>query len=154
MTNRDLVYQQEGGQAMVRFILYASKPAIFTQEIAHIQSLAVTCHSSVLITDNLFKLIHLVAQTSKQESVAILFAATDEELKNLVELRGRISSIPTILVLPDDDIDTLQKGMLLSPLYFMARYAETSQFTVAINELCHIYAEYNHTQPMPGQSFS
>lgn len=98
---------------------------------------------SVVITDS-NRLLCLTSQLCKEKNIIILFATSDEELEGLVNLREHLGAIPTILVLPDDNTKTLQRGMLLSPLYFMAKNAELNQFSLAVNELCHIYKDYSH----------
>ena len=132
---------------MVKFILFASRLELFTKEIAYIQSQLIAYNSEIAITDNTFKFISLIANSRKEENVAILFASSDDELQQFLDLKKHLCPIPTILVLPDDHIETLQKGMLLSPLYFMAKHAEFNQFSVAINELCHIYEDYDAHLP-------
>jgi hypothetical protein len=126
---------------MVKFIFYATRPGLFGQEIAHIKSLLLTYNTkSVIITDRT-QLVCLAPQLSKENNVVLLFASSDEELEDLVNLKEYFSSIPTILVLPDDNIETLQRGMLLHPLYFMAKHAELCQYSFAVNELCYIYED-------------
>ena len=129
---------------MVEFIFYATRPELFTQEIAHIKSLLLTYDTqSIIITDRTH-LVCLSPQLSKENNVVLLFASSDEELEDLVNLKECFGSIPTILVLPDDNTETLQRGMLLHPLYFMAKHAELSQYSFAVNELCHIYEDHNN----------
>ena len=129
---------------MVRFIFYATRPELFAQEIAHIKSLLLMYNTkSVIITDRTL-LVCLAPQLSKENNVVLLFASSDEELEDLVNIKEYFGLIPTILVLPDDNTKTLQRGMLLHPRYFMAKHAELSQFSLAVNELCHIYEEHNN----------
>jgi hypothetical protein len=82
-------------------------------------------------------------QLDKLNDIEVLenFISENEELEDLVNLKEYFSSIPTILVLPDDNIETLQRGMLLHPLYFMAKHAELCQYSFAVNELCYIYED-------------
>ena len=129
---------------MVEFIFYATRPELFAQEIAHIKSLLLTYNTkSVIITDRT-QLVCLAPQLSKENNVVLLFASSDEELEDLLNIQEYFGSIPTILVLPDDNTETLQRGMLLHPLYFMAKHAELSQYSFAVNELCHIYKDHNN----------
>ena len=126
---------------MVEFIFYATRPELFAQEIAHIKSLLLKYNTkSVIITDQ----THLICSTpqlSKENNVVLLFASSDEELEDLLNIQEYFGPIPTILVLPDDNTETLQRGMLLHPLYFMAKHAELCQYSFAVNELCYIYED-------------
>ena len=127
---------------MVKFIFYATRPELFAQEIAHIKSLLLMYNTkSVIITDRTH-LVCLAPQLSKENHVVLLFVSSGEELEDLVILKKYFGSIPTILILPDDNTETLQRGMLLHPLYFMAKHAELSQFSLAVNEICHIYEDH------------
>ena len=67
---------------------------------------------------------------------------SQEELDNLINVKQYFKALPTILVLPDDNIETLQRGMLLNPLYFLAKHAGLNQFSLAVSELCHIYTDH------------
>lgn len=121
----------------VRFVFFATRIDLFAQEIAHIRALLFTHDTeSVIMTDS-SQLISLIPHLQRESSVVLLFASSNEELEELILMKEHFGSIPTILVLPDDNTETLQKGMLLHPLYFMARHAELRQFTLAVDELCH-----------------
>lgn len=127
---------------MVKFIFFATNPELFTQEISHIKSLLLTYNSESVIITETYQLISLTSQLSKEKSVVILFASSNEELEDLQNIKESLGAIPTILVLPDDNTMTLQRGMLLKPLYFMAKHSELSQFSVAVNEIYNIYEDH------------
>ena len=127
---------------MTNFIFYATKPELFSQEITHIESLLAKFTTKSLIISDRIQLICLIPKLCKESSVVLLFASSDEELEDLVNIKERLGAIPTILILPDDDTETLQRGMLLHPLYFLTQHAELNQFSYAVNELCHIYEGY------------
>ena len=57
-------------------------------------------------------------------------------------IKEQFGAIPTVLILPDENTETFQKGMLLQPFYFMAKQDHIRQFSLAINELCQIYKDY------------
>ena len=127
------------GREMIRFVFYANRPEIFSQEISHIQSLLIQHNTELLIINDRAKLILLIPQLCQEKSVAILCASTTDELDDLMMVREEFASIPTVLVLPDDHTETFQRGMLLNPLYFMARQDDLRHVSLAINELCHCY---------------
>lgn len=142
---------------MVKFIFYATRPEIFVQEISHIESLLQFYNTrSLLITDRT-QLICLLPQLRKENNVILLFTHSDKDLDDLINIYEQFNAIPTILVLPDDNTQTLQRGMLLHPLYFMAKHAELNQFSLAVNEIYHIYGDhfkptfpYSCLHPRPG----
>ena len=129
---------------MIKFVFYATSPELFAQEITHIKSLLLMHNAKSVVVTNRTHLESLVPQLNKKDNVILLFASSDEELEDLVNIKELFSSIPTILVLPDDNTKTLQRGMLLHPLYFMTKHAERSQFSLVVNELYHIYEDHNN----------
>ena len=129
---------------MVEYVFFVTHPEVFAKEIAHIKSLLMMYNTRSMVIDDSDRFLYLIPQLSKQKSIIILFATSNEELEDLISFREHLGAIPTILVLPDDNTRTLQKGMLLSPMYFMAKNSEVNQFSLAIDELHHIYEDYFH----------
>lgn len=127
---------------MIRFIFYATRPELFVQEIKHIHSLLFSYHARFVIINDRVELLSFIPESRKESTVLLLFASTHEELEDLVNIKEQFSAIPTVLVLPDDCTETVQKGMLLHPLYFMTKHDDPRDFSSAINQLCHIYEDF------------
>lgn len=127
---------------MVRILFYATQLEMFSQEISHLQSLLFD--TELLFISDRTDLICMLPELCREQTVVILFASSDEELEDLVNIKEKFASMPTVLVLPDDHVETFQKGMLLHPLYFMARQDDFRYFSSAIDDLCHIYKNHPH----------
>ena len=142
---------------MVRFIFYATKPELFSQELSHIKRLLLSYDTETILITDRTQLVCLMPQLDRKDSVVLLFASTDEELDDLVQIKQHFGAIPSILILPDDNTSALQRGMLLHPLYFMSKHAELNQYSLAVDELCRIYSDINQSSyqvPIPRQSAS
>ena len=128
---------------MTKFIIYATSLDLFAQEISHIHSLLVSSNTEeLLVLNNKTELISLIPNLCNERTVAILFASSSDELDDLVSIKEQFGAISTVLVLPDDQTETLQRGMLFNPLYFMTKQDELRHYSLAINELCHIYEDH------------
>lgn len=127
---------------MVKFIFYASKPELFNKEITHIKFLLTMYSTESVIISDWSKLYCLIPHLHKENDVVFLFVSSNEELERFVRIRECFDSVPMIVVLPDDKTETLQKGMILNPVYFLTQNAEPSQLLSAVNELCKIYESY------------
>ena len=132
---------------MIKFILFSTKPNLFTEEITHIKFLLRRSGTESIIVNDRTELILLIPQLSKEESVVMLFASSSDELNDFVNIRQLFGSVSIVLILPEDNTEMLQQAMLLHPVYFMAKNAELSQFSLAVNDLCNIYGK-SFAQPV------
>ena len=129
---------------MIKFIFFATSPELFSQEISHIKSLLLTYNSEWAIITDKSQLVLLAPELNKESSVVILFASSDKELEDLLEIKESFGAIPTVLVLPNDNTMTLQRGMMLHPLNFMAKHSGLNQYSVAVSEIYNIYEDHFH----------
>ncbi|NVM57217.1 MAG: hypothetical protein HWN51_03755 [Desulfobacterales bacterium] len=61
--------------------------------------------------------------------IAVLLAASREELSDILSIRDLLTDIRVILVLPDRDDDTIAKGHTLRPRFFT--YADSDFVEIA-----------------------
>ena len=138
---------------MINFLFYTTEPQKFAEEITHIHSLSVLHSIELFIVCNSAKLMSSVSVLPKEKTIAILIASTAKELEDLILLQQQFSSISTILVLPDDLTETLQMGMLLSPIYFMTIQDNFSHFASATRDISNIYVEHFDPQPQYSKAY-
>lgn len=127
---------------MVKFILYSTSTELHIQEIDHIQSILDYYNAELLVVNDTDKLIHLINGIEKTYTAVIFFVSSYEELENLVIVKEKFGQIPTILILPDNESKTLQRGMTLNPVFFMSKQDDKRHISLAVNELCYIYDEH------------
>ncbi|MCK5783659.1 MAG: hypothetical protein KAH06_04380 [Desulfobacterales bacterium] len=65
-------------------------------------------------TDNLFRIL---SQPMHGIAAAIILVSTYQELLELQKFKDMILRIPTILILPDQNRDTITKGFVLRPRF-------------------------------------
>ena len=138
------IKQREGG--MVKFLFFTTRPKEFAKEIAYVHSLSVLYSIELLVVYTRTKLVSSISALTEKMTIAILIASSAEELEGLICLKQQFGSITTILVLPDDLTETLQKAMLLNPLYFMTIQDNFSHFASAFSELSNIYVRHFNSQ--------
>lgn len=139
---------------MINFILFATNPKLFADEITHIKSLLQRNGTESVIINDRTELICLIPKLCKEKSVVLLFASSGEELDDYVNIRECFGAISVVLILPDDDTARLQRAMLLHPLYFIAKHAVLNHFSLAVNDLCDIYANHFTEQTTRNNSYN
>lgn len=143
---------------MVTFLLYTSKLESFAREALHLRSLVLSYKARMLIMEDTEQLARMLTKLKDEMTVAVLLASSTEELEELVEIREHLHSIPSVLILPDERVQTLQMTMLLNPFYFTAKHECLRPLTLAIDELMQIYqnhlnpAQFFSLQGIPGTS--
>lgn len=107
---------------MMKILFYSARQHAFSEEIAHYFSRAFLQYIKFKVTHEIIKLRFAFGQQNKHWDMAILFASSGAELDELLTIKHEFFAVPIILILPDESVDTMQKGMLLKPLCFMTQH--------------------------------
>lgn len=126
---------------MINFVLFVTRLELFAQEIAHIQSQFISYDAQLVIIEKLNEFLSLIPSLNAKRTVVILFISSTDELKDLVKTKTKIGEIPSVIVLPDDQVKTFQRGMLLRPLYFFTKQDDPRHISIAIDELYYLFRE-------------
>ncbi len=88
-----------------------------TQDGARLQNVikAVMRQDEIIITQNLEDIAGALRQPQNEISAAIILTATHKELVSLLPMRELLHRIPVILILPDQEQDTVTKAHILRP---------------------------------------
>ncbi len=78
---------------------------------------SVVVRENIVIVCNMEKLFRVLSQPMHGIATAILLISTDHELVELQRFKDIILRIPTILILPDQNRDTITKGFVLRPRF-------------------------------------
>ena len=78
---------------------------------------AVVLRENIVVVRSMDQLIRILRQPFNGVVAAIILAETDEELRDLINHKELLLRIPFILILPDQEKDTITKGHALRPRY-------------------------------------
>lgn len=131
---------------MVKIVFYTSKPQRFSADIARYLSWSFLQSIDLITVNENKRLISTIAGLKKEKIIIVLVALSISELEELICLKQEFNSLPKILILPDNSVDTLQKGMLLSPVYFMSVQDDFRHVATSIMNLRNMYIMHHEEQ--------
>ncbi|MGO9316077.1 MAG: hypothetical protein ACLQBD_29390 [Syntrophobacteraceae bacterium] len=80
-------------------------------------------------------LTYRLRQLRSNLTVAVILAANQDELTNLLSIKELIRDLPVIMVLPDREQVTIRKGFALRPRYFAVVDSDFSDVTAVLNKM-------------------
>jgi hypothetical protein len=80
-------------------------------------------------------LTYRLRQFRSNLTVAVILAANQDELTNLLSIKELIRDVPVIMVLPDREQVTIRKGFALRPRYFTVVDSDFSDVTAVLNKM-------------------
>lgn len=133
---------------MVKVIFYAPRSQIFSGDIAFFFPWCMLQPIKLITVHARHALISSVGELNRDRVILILAASSNTDLEELISLKEMFLSLPTILILPDDSLETLQKGMLLNPVYFMTIQDDFCHVSDAVMNLNNIYIQHYNPQKL------
>jgi hypothetical protein len=76
-------------------------------------------------------------------SIAVLSASSREELQQMLLLRGRLTEIYIVLVIPDRKASTIRLAHLLLPRFLSQKESDFSNLKIVLNKM-YINSRYSH----------
>lgn len=95
---------------MTQILFYTSDPSQFGREITYILELSASCDFQFKCFHEYQKLNKYIRANPKNELIVILTALTHEELDMLISDKELFENISSVLILSDEEDDTLRKG--------------------------------------------
>jgi len=77
----------------------------------------IALRENIIVAQNMDQLIRILRQPLNGVVAAVLLAGTQHELLDLMPVRDLLLRIPSILILPDHETETITKGHSLRPRY-------------------------------------
>jgi hypothetical protein len=74
-------------------------------------------------------------------TLAVLLAASQEELQGVMSLRSLLTDIPHILILPDCNKDTIAKGHILTPRFLTDAHSDFGDIYKVIDKMLKKYSD-------------
>ncbi|WP_153306499.1 hypothetical protein [Desulfogranum japonicum] len=115
----------------------------FRQSLEHIEAL-----ESVTDCWNYHDLRAHFEKLAPLPEAVVLYAASSEELESFSVFRPRLDNVFFILVLPDDQDETIAKGHLLRPRFLAYKDEDFSQITAVLQQL--MKKQQEQTDAVPG----
>lgn len=86
---------------------------------ARLQSMieAAVMHENIIIVRNINQLFQILRQPANRFVAAIILAENENELIELTAIRDSLLRIPIILILPDQNRETITRGHVFRPRY-------------------------------------
>ncbi len=78
---------------------------------------SVVMRENMVIVYNIDNIFQILSQPMHGIAAAVILVSTDQELIELQKFKEMILRIPTILILPDQNRETLTKGFVLRPRF-------------------------------------
>ncbi len=78
---------------------------------------AIAVRENIIVVQNMKQLIRILRQPLNGVVAAVLLAGTKTELMDLMPVRDLLLRIPSILILPDHEKETITRGHSLRPRY-------------------------------------
>jgi hypothetical protein len=89
-------------------------------------------------------LSHSLSQPKEDSTVAVLFAASKDELLNILSIRDLLFNVRIILVLPDREDDTIAKGHSLRPRFLTYVDSDSEKIIAVLGKMLgDIYPDEN-----------
>ena len=80
-------------------------------------------------------LAHRLRQPRYESTIAVLLAATREDLYDLLSIRDLLRGISIILILPDRNADTIAKGHILRPRFLTYKDSNFGEITAVLGKM-------------------
>lgn len=81
------------------------------------------------------------------DSVTVLSASNREELQQMQLLRGLLTEIYVVLVIPDRKKSTIELAHLLSPRFLSQKESDFTDFKTVLNKM-YINSQYSHDREL------
>lgn len=102
---------------MVKILFYTSNSKKFATEITCMLAMSTENSFEFQPAYNTTSLEQLLQMETSSNCVVILAALSNEELEELLQLRKRYSDLPIVLLLADDNDETLKKAHMFRPKF-------------------------------------
>jgi len=83
------------------------------------------------------------------DSIAVLSASNREELQQMQRLRGLLTEIYVVLVIPDRKDSTIRLAHLLLPRFLSQKESDFTDLKIVLNKM-YVNSQYSHPCPFRG----
>lgn len=128
---------------MVQILFYTTNPSQFATEITCVLALSASCSCQLKCFYNYQELHEFIRTEPKNELIAILTALSDEELDQLVSDKQIFETITMVLILADEDDNTLRKGHALRPRFIST---VNQKFNYTLSVVKHLVNKHNENR--------
>jgi hypothetical protein len=89
---------------------------------------------------------HGLRQPGSEKVLAVLLAASQDELHEILTLQPWLNGKPLILILPDRDKDTIAKGHVLAPRFLTDAQGDFREIYEILSKMVEIYLHQGRRQ--------
>ncbi len=77
----------------------------------------IVVEETIVVIRNMEKFLNILRHQSSSITAAVILTSTEKELVELLSLRNLLHRIPVVLILPNQEKDTITKGHSLRPRF-------------------------------------
>lgn len=110
---------------------------------------AVTLRHGIEICQSIPSLSQRLRRKISDLAVVVLCAFTEEDLAQILALRGELAGIRTILILPNRESDTIGQGLTLRPSFFSFTDTDFSDVSTVLARMLSIYGRESGDRYLP-----